>query len=80
MESDDDSVPSTTAMGQWARFFLEGERKIGRSFSVVQKGLQRKAMEEAGFVDIQEEVHKVSDSLACLVRPEIKGGERDRER
>ncbi|KAJ9144950.1 Phosphomethylethanolamine N-methyltransferase 2 [Pleurostoma richardsiae] len=53
MESDDGSVVDGSAMSQWGKFFLEGGKVLGRSFSVIQDDLQRKAMEEAGFVDIQ---------------------------
>lgn len=54
MESDDGTVLETSAMGQWAKFFIEGGRKFGRSFTVIDDDVQRKAMEEAGFVDIEE--------------------------
>ena len=47
-------------MGQWGKFFIKGGEKSGRSFMVVADGLQRKAMEAAGFVDIQEFDFKVS--------------------
>ena len=40
-------------MGQWGKIFIQGGRKLGISFEVVQNDLQRKAMEAAGFVDIQ---------------------------
>ncbi|KAK1767402.1 S-adenosyl-L-methionine-dependent methyltransferase [Phialemonium atrogriseum] len=54
MESDDGTVLKTSAMGQWASFFVEGGKKLGQTFLVVDEGIQRKAMEAAGFVDIQE--------------------------
>lgn len=54
MISDDGSVPEKSAISQWGKFFEEGGKKMGRSFLVVSEGVQRKAMEEAGFVDIQE--------------------------
>ncbi|GAB1312634.1 SAM-dependent methylransferase [Madurella fahalii] len=53
-ESDDGSVTEKTALGQWGKIFVEGGRRSGRTFTVVYDGLQRKAMEAAGFVDIQE--------------------------
>lgn len=53
-ESDDGSVTEKTALGQWGKIFVEGGRLGGRTFTVVVDGLQRKAMEAAGFVDIQE--------------------------
>lgn len=52
-ESDDGSVAPGSAMDQWGKLFHEAGRKLGRSFRVYEDHLQRKAMEEAGFVDIQ---------------------------
>ena len=60
-ESDDGSVVETSALGQWGKIFDEGSKVFGRSFSVVDDGIQRKAMEEAGFVDIEEFNFKVCD-------------------
>lgn len=59
MVSDDDSVPEKSAISQWGKFFENGGKTMGRSFLVVHEGTQRKAMEEAGFVDIQEWEFKV---------------------
>lgn len=59
MISDDESVPEKSAISQWGKFFEEGGKKMGRSFLVIQEGTQRKAMEKAGFVDIQEWEFKV---------------------
>lgn len=39
-------------MGQWSKVFWEGGKKFGRSFSVVEDGIQKNYMEEAGFVDV----------------------------
>ncbi|KAL1848309.1 hypothetical protein VTK73DRAFT_10164 [Phialemonium thermophilum] len=52
--TDDGPLPPTSAVAQWGPLFVQGGRAIGRSFTVVDDGIQRKAMEEAGFVDIQE--------------------------
>ncbi|KAJ9156093.1 Methyltransferase domain-containing protein [Pleurostoma richardsiae] len=52
--SEDGTVTETSAMGQWGKLFVEGGKKLGQTFTVVPDGLQKKAMEEAGFVDIQE--------------------------
>jgi hypothetical protein len=52
--SDDNTVDPNSAMGHWGKFFLEGGKKIGTSFTVVEDGTQRKAMEAAGFTNIQE--------------------------
>ncbi|KAK1762737.1 S-adenosyl-L-methionine-dependent methyltransferase [Phialemonium atrogriseum] len=54
MQSDDGTVKETSAMGQWGKFFEEGGKKLGRPFSVLSDRLQRKGMEGAGFVDIEE--------------------------
>ncbi|KAK4064739.1 uncharacterized protein Triagg1_8926 [Trichoderma aggressivum f. europaeum] len=54
MTSDDGTVTETCPMGQWGKFFISGGKKIGRSFTVVEDETQRKSIEAAGFVDIQE--------------------------
>jgi len=54
LESDDGTITEQTALSQWSKFFIEGGRKLGRSFEVYQNETQRKAMEAAGFVDIAE--------------------------
>ncbi|UPK99997.1 hypothetical protein LCI18_010932 [Fusarium solani-melongenae] len=54
IESDDGTVTPESAMGQWDKIFIEGSKSSGRSFTVLADNLQRKAMEEAGFVDIEE--------------------------
>ena len=58
-ESDDDTIPKDSAMAQWAGIFIEGGRRIGRTFEVLPLNLQRKAMEAAGFKEIQEKPIKV---------------------
>lgn len=50
--SDDGSVKKGSALDQWPNIFREGGKKLGRTFSIFEDDLQRKAMEEAGFVDI----------------------------
>lgn len=59
MESDDGTIKDSDAMGQWGKLFTEGGNKIGRSFRIVIDGTLRKAMEDAGFVDIEERDVKV---------------------
>lgn len=59
IESDDDTVLPDSALGRWGPIFIEGSQKTGRTFTVVPDNLQRTAMEEAGFVDIQEWNFKV---------------------
>ncbi|KIL85357.1 hypothetical protein FAVG1_11313 [Fusarium avenaceum] len=51
--SDDDTVKESSALGQWGKLFIKGAKKFGMSFTVYEEELQRKAMEAAGFVDIQ---------------------------
>ncbi|OBS27835.1 hypothetical protein FPOA_01778 [Fusarium poae] len=53
MESDDGSVTEGCAINEWGKFFIEGGRKLNRTFEIIDKDLQKKGMEEAGFVDIQ---------------------------
>ncbi|KAI8254676.1 hypothetical protein K4K58_012145 [Colletotrichum sp. SAR11_239] len=52
--SDDDTVPETSALGQWGKFFEEGGRKMGRTFRVLDENLQKTSMEGAGFENITE--------------------------
>lgn len=60
-ESDDGTVTDTSAMSQWANFFHLGGTKLGRPFTVVEDDMQKKFMEEAGFVDVQVWDFKVGD-------------------
>ena len=60
VNSDDGTLADTDAIAQWAPLFIEGGKAIGRSFTIVDDGTQRDAMEKAGFVDIQEKMIKVS--------------------
>lgn len=60
VKSDDDTLPPTSSVAQWTPLFIDGGKKIGRSFTVVDDGTQRRAMEEAGFVDIEEKTIKAS--------------------
>ena len=60
--SDDGTVEENSALDQWGKIFIEGAKKLGVSFSVYEQDLQRKAMEAAGFVDIEQFEYKV-----CLV-------------
>ena len=59
LRSDHEEIPENTAISQWGKVFVEGGKKIGRPFTVVDDGLQRKGMEKAGFVDIKEHNWKV---------------------
>ena len=64
--SDEARITPDTALGQWGKIFVEGGRCSGRPFTVVDDGLQRKAMEAAGFVDIQERDIKVGFSAQAF--------------
>lgn len=63
LETDDNTLGES--MAKWGTFFVEGGKRIGRSFTVLEDGTQKKAMEEAGFVDIQEWNFKVCP-FSCL--------------
>ncbi|KAI1393036.1 S-adenosyl-L-methionine-dependent methyltransferase [Hypoxylon trugodes] len=54
MVSDDGTVTENSALSQWGRVFTEAGRKLGRTFSVVEDGLQVKGMKEAGFEIVLE--------------------------
>ncbi|KAF5023289.1 hypothetical protein F66182_4670 [Fusarium sp. NRRL 66182] len=54
LESDDGTVTPDSAMGKWGSIFIEASRKIGNTFTVLADGIQKPAMEKAGFVDIHE--------------------------
>lgn len=60
MESDDGSVVEGSPMNEWAKVFWEGGKKFKRTFRVLEDNLQKKYMEEAGFVDVQVWDFKVS--------------------
>lgn len=51
--SDDGSVGEGSAMSQWGNIYVDAGKKIGRSFTILDDDIQRKCMEEAGFVDIR---------------------------
>ncbi|KAK0610788.1 S-adenosyl-L-methionine-dependent methyltransferase [Immersiella caudata] len=59
VESDDGTVPETSALGQWGKIFAEGGRKVGMTFSVYEDDIQRKGMEAAGFTDIEVKEFKM---------------------
>ncbi|KAM0298662.1 hypothetical protein ACHAPM_008084 [Fusarium culmorum] len=53
MESDDGSVTEGSAMNEWGKFFIEGGKKLNRTFEIIDKDLQIQGMKEAGFVDVK---------------------------
>ena len=58
--SDHVEIPKSSALRQWTDIFLEGAKKSGQSFTVVEDDLQVKGMQAAGFVDIHVTHWKVS--------------------
>lgn len=58
MECDDGSIAPGSPMHQWGKVFWAGGEKFGRTFRVVEDDIQKKCMEEAGFVDITVWEHK----------------------
>ena len=59
IRSDDDTVKELSAMDQWGKLYVEGGRKFDRPFTVFPDDLQRKGIEGAGFVDVEERTFKV---------------------
>lgn len=59
MESDDQTITEDSAMSQWSKIFIEGGKRIGRTFTMISDGEQREGIEAAGFVDVQEADFKV---------------------
>ncbi|KAH7133020.1 hypothetical protein EDB81DRAFT_845500 [Dactylonectria macrodidyma] len=54
IKSNNNTVTPESAVGQWDQIFIEGSKTTSRTFTVIANNLQRKAMEEAGFVDIEK--------------------------
>lgn len=52
LESDDGSVTDGSTADQWGKIFVEAGKVLGRPFTIFQEDLQQRAMEAAGFVDI----------------------------
>ncbi|KAK4446200.1 S-adenosyl-L-methionine-dependent methyltransferase [Podospora aff. communis PSN243] len=52
-ESDNNTVVEGTALYEWGKVFYEAGRKSGRTFSVVEDGIQEKGLKAAGFVDVK---------------------------
>ncbi|RSL83616.1 hypothetical protein CDV31_016811 [Fusarium ambrosium] len=61
-QSDNKSIEPGSALGWMGKIFMEAGDKTGYSFAVVDEGVQKERMEEAGFVDINEEVKRMSIS------------------
>lgn len=60
VESDHGGIPEESCLKQFSELFVQGGKKLGRTFLVVDEDLQKKAMEKAGFIDIQTVDFKVS--------------------
>lgn len=58
-KSDDGTIVEDSAMAQWGKLFIQGGKRLGRIFTMVDDGTQRSAMEKAGYVDVQEHEVKV---------------------
>lgn len=58
-QSDDGTVDGTYMDTLWNKLYREGGKKLNMSFTILSENKQRKAMEDAGFVDIQEKNFKV---------------------
>lgn len=67
MDCDDGTITEKSAMHQWGKFFVEGGKKIGRSFTIVEDGVQKSAMEKAGFINTEERDFKVNESLSVAL-------------
>ncbi|EMR67823.1 putative methyltransferase domain-containing protein [Eutypa lata UCREL1] len=52
--SDDGTVTPDSAMSIWTKLFADGGKKLNRPFTILTDNLQQRAIEEAGFIDIQE--------------------------
>lgn len=65
-QSDDESVKEVSALNQWGKIYYYYGKSIGTSFSVIDDGIQMRAMEAAGFVDIQEFDYKVCIRTAYI--------------
>lgn len=65
-ESDDGTVTDDCAVMQWTKIFIEGGKKLGRSFSIYEDGVQKTAMEEVGFVRMDTRELKVCFVLSLF--------------
>lgn len=61
VQSDDGTVTPNTALAQLVNIFQEGARKLGSRarFDIIEQKLQRTAMKDAGFTNVQETDIKV---------------------
>ncbi|KAK1948769.1 S-adenosyl-L-methionine-dependent methyltransferase, partial [Colletotrichum sublineola] len=54
IESDDGTIDEHSAWKQWPGIFNEYGKQTGQTFSVVQHSIQKEAIEEAGFSNVQD--------------------------
>ena len=73
MESDDGSVSESSAMREWGKFFIEGGKRMNRTFTILDDNVQETCMREAGFVNIQVKNLKVCRCGWYLLRRELSG-------
>ncbi|KAF4992941.1 hypothetical protein FDECE_13556 [Fusarium decemcellulare] len=78
IESDDNTIHEEDAMGQWGKIFVEGGKKIGRTFLVVQEEIQNKAMAEAGFSPIggwpkDEKLREIGQYAQLVMEQDFEG-------
>lgn len=59
LKSDNESIEPRGALEEMGNIFKEAGHKTGCSFTIVDEGAQRKLMEEAGFVDVEEVVMRM---------------------
>lgn len=52
MESDHVPETENLAIHEWGKFFIEGGKKLDRTFSIIDDNLQVKGIEKAGFTKI----------------------------
>lgn len=60
VDSEDGTIHDKTALSQWDVIWKEGGRKSGNPVEILEKDLQAKGMEEAGFTNV-----KVTDYKVC---------------
>lgn len=61
---DDGSVKKDSALETWSEAFVEGGKKFGRSFTIVDEDVQQKCMEKSGFTEVT-----VKDIKVCFHGP-----------
>jgi hypothetical protein len=77
LKSDNESIEPRGALEEMGNIFKKAGHKTGCSFTIVDEGAQRKLMEEAGFVDVEEVVMRVSLGRTKIERELIQRGDAD---